>query len=268
MNNLNPAEVIKTTLLIFSECAVAATKALIKNWIVIPASLVAYLIFLFAASVFGSFGIAGGFIAGFFYIGLLTFYYLWMRAILNKEHLKFKNLNEFDWSVFLNLISVGFLLWIISMLTSPLAMTEETLWVHACIQLGMFILLNALPEVVYIKRYESVMALRHSFSFIKDNWIEWFLPLLILFSPLLISRPIHLLTSLSGVDPFSSGGDPLFPPKMIFESIISYLSAWLGWGSVLLAVTLTDWFMLFRGFLFQKLDGTTRRRRVYQFKNQ
>lgn len=257
---------IKGILAIYKDAAIEAARSLVRSWLILPASLFAYTAFAFLLSLVGGLGMAGGFIAGLGYIALLSFFYNWIAAAIRKEKITFRSLGEFDWSLFSSLISVGFVLWIAHMLTDPLSMTPETHWLFACIELGIFILLNAIPEIVYIRRYESIAAIKYSFSFIKENWIEWFAPLIALLLPILLARPISVLTSLAGVNPFAAGGDPLFPARFIFSQTSSFLAASIGSLGILFAIVVTVWFMLFRGFLFQKLDGTSRRQRTYKSK--
>lgn len=251
---------------IYKSSIYEATSALIKAWPILPASLFAYAAFAFLLTLVGGLGMAGGFIAGLAYIALLSFFYNWMSAAVQRQKITFRSLGDFDWSLFSSLMSVGFILWIAHMLIEPFSMTEETHWIFACIELAIFILLNAIPEIVYIKRFESIVALKYSFSFVKDNWIEWFAPLVILLLPILLARPISVLTSLAGVNPFSAGGDPLFPARFIFSQSASFLTLLLGSIGIALAIVVTVWFMLFRGFLFQKLDGSSRRQRTYKSK--
>jgi len=249
---------------LYIKCARDASVALFKGWLLIPASLIAYAIFTFLFSLVAHLGVIGGFIAGFIYIALLSFFYHWIASLVRGQSLRLNSLIEFDWSLFICLISVGFVLWIIHILTDPFAMTNETQWLYACIQLGLFVLLNSIPEVVYLKRFESIGAVKYSFGFIRDNWIEWFIPFILILLPLIRTRPLSILTALAGVDPFSAGGDPLFPVRFIFSKIASYLSPYLGTSALIFAIILAVWFMLFRGFLFLELDGSSRRQRRYK----
>ncbi len=267
MTQSNMSLLIKGTLNIYLEASTQATKTLFRNWILIPVTLLAYFLFSLIFLSVSGLGIAGGFLAGFFYVAFLSFYYMWLSASVNKERLRLKNLLEFDWSLFSNVMSVGFILWIASMFVRPFASTSETMWIYGCLSLAIFILLNPIPEIIYIRRYDRTYALTYSFNFIKENWIEWFLPLILVFLPLLLANPLGLLVSVAGVDGFSSGPDPLFPARLIFSKILTYLNTSLGSLAVLIAVILTNWFMLFRGYLFLKLDGSTRRQRAYRMRN-
>lgn len=248
---------------IYTECLNQSAALTYKCWLIIPATILAFLILIFVSGATAGLGMAGGFIAGLFYIAFLTLFYGWIGQAVRKEKISIESLKEFDWSLFSALMSVGFILWIFNMIVSPFASTKETSWIFASISLSLFILLNAVPEVIYIKRYESMDGIKYSFNFIKENWIEWFLPFLILLAPLVLGRPVNFLASLSGVDPFSAGADPLLPARFIFSQLSKMLDPSLGFLGVILALAVTVWFMIFRGMLFLKLDGSSRRQRSY-----
>lgn len=251
---------------IYSECLKQSISLVTKCWLIVPATIIAFMILIFISRATAGLGMAGGFIAGLFYIAFLTLFYGWLGQAVRKEKIRVESLKEFDWSLFSSLMSVGFILWILNMFVSPFASTKETSWIFASISLALFVLLNAVPEVIYLKRYESMDGLKYSFNFIKENWIEWFLPFVILLAPLVLGRPVNFLASLSGVDPFSAGADPLLPARFIFSQISKMLDPSLGFLGAILALAVTVWFMIFRGMLFLKLDGTSRRQRSYSLR--
>ncbi len=251
---------------IYFECLKKSLTLLSSCWLIIPATIASFMLLTVILGVTSGMGMAGGFIAGLFYIAFLTFFYSWVSQAVSKERIKFETLKEFDWSLFSALMSVGFVLWIINMLVSPFASTQETAWVFASLSLGIFIFFNAIPEVIYVRRYESIDGLKYAFNFIKDNWVEWFIPFLILLAPLAIGRPIDFLASLSGADPFSAGADPLLPARFIFSQLLKILSPQFGFMGSVIALIITLWFMIFRGLLFLKLDGSSHRQRSYRSK--
>jgi hypothetical protein len=248
---------------IYAECFKESIGLISRCWLIIPAAIATFTVFLFISGATSGLGMAGGFIAGLFYIATLTLFYGWLSQAVRKEKLRWESLKEFDWSLFSALMSVGFILWIFNMLVSPFASTKETSWIFASISLALFVLLNVIPEVIYLKRYESMEGLKYSFNFIKENWVEWFIPFIILLAPLVLGRPSDFLASVSGIDPFSAGADPLLPARFIFSQITKMLDRNLGYLGYLAAFAVTIWFMIFRGMLFLKLDGTSRRQRSY-----
>lgn len=74
-----------------------------------------------------------------------------------------------------DVVGVMFVFWIVSMLASPLFATIPQGWAYfALLQLVLFILLNAVPELIYLGHYSALALLGESYKFIGTNWIEWF----------------------------------------------------------------------------------------------
>lgn len=241
-----------------------------SNWRIVIGSIAAYFSFiLLFGIVFSPLGIVGQFLGGLLKLGLMTLYYGWLAAAIQKERLAFKSMLEFDWSIFFTLVGTGFVLWIIEYLLAPFAKAEEGRAFYACAQLAIFLLLNALPEVILIQRLQGLNAIVTTSSFCQRNWIEWFIPLLILFAPLLISSPYEVLLIMSGSSFFTTPPDPLLPPLVLVSYLGNYLRSIapaLGIIGTVLAVVIANWFMLFRAALFSELSSGTRRKRMYEAK--
>lgn len=97
----------------------------------------------------------------------------------------FESMGQYFWDV----IGVGFVLWIPTMLldTSLRANPDSQFLVAACLLL-VFILLNPAPEVIYLTRHDSALdVIRRSYDFVIENWIEWFLPMALILAPLGLS---------------------------------------------------------------------------------
>jgi hypothetical protein len=102
------------------------------------------------------------------------------------------------------------------------------------------VILNAAPEIIYSKRVSGGLdTIQRSFQFLQENWIEWFIPNALV---------------LAGVWLVMNGTLPLL--ALPFASVTVPVVA----GALLHVV------MVYRGFLFQLLDGTTHRQRMFRFK--
>ena len=258
---------IQATVSMYLTSARAATAAIKRNWMIILGSVLAYFLFVLILPLLAPFGVGGGFLAGLLKIALLTFYYSWLTAAYRKERLTPACMREFDLNLFLTIISVGFVLWIIEELTRPLIYSEQTFALYFCLQLGIFLVLNALPEVVFIQRSQSIYALRETASFVVRNWIEWFIPLILLFAPLIATNPHGVLLLFTGAT-MSVGADPLLPPLVLVTYLDGLFSHHFTPGfrffSSVCAVAVANWFMLFRAYLFADLQSGSRRSRVYR----
>jgi len=88
----------------------------------------------------------------------------------------------------------------------------------------LIIVFNPMPEIIYISEYNEREIFYYNFRFLKNNWIQWYLVnLLLLFSIAIVFRIV------SGIPYFGT----MF--IMLYSSVI----------------------MVFRGFLFRKLHGSS-----------
>jgi hypothetical protein len=109
------------------------------------------------------------------------------------------------------------------------------------LRLGLYILLNAVPELIYQSRTSGLELIGASYSFIVENWLEWLIP--------------NLLFAVAGyffLDMFQS---LIFGLPVYLELFLYALFLGLGLA----------YFMTLRGFLFAELYGTTRRSRMYRY---
>jgi hypothetical protein len=140
------------------------------------------------------------------------------------------------------LIQISFILWIpMRILAMVLASTPNAGLIYFLVQMTLYIILNPVPEFIYQTRSSGIELLGSSYNFIVENWIEWFLP------NILITVAGYFFLNFLGVVTY---GLPGFLQLFIIV---------FGFGLCL------TYFMLFRGFLFAELHGTTRRSRTYRY---
>ena len=246
---------LNATIQMYVDCIKHATRGFLRNWIVLLASVALCGIFLLSLNLFGRIGMAGGFIIGFISAVLTGQYYSWLSITVDKDRIDLSDLYRINWPMFISVISISFLLFIIYIVTSPMqhgAVGREGILILYLLIVFAF---NALPEVTYIRRYESINAFSEALRFTKENWIEWYLPLLILILPFIFIAidPIAILIQFALIS-------PLLPGVLIISLWSSIFSPKLG---LLLGFLLAHWYMLFRGFLYKELESGSRRRRVY-----
>lgn len=132
-------------------------------------------------------------------------------------------------------------------------------------------MLNPAPEVIYQLRHGSPLEVfKSSYDFVLENWIEWFLPLVILLGPLGLTFFLQLSTRLG------RGAGLNFMQMLVLP--VTALSAWLaqigvpeGISSILvlvLAPPAAVFMFLFRGHLFHALHTSSRRQRLFKTSQQ
>ncbi|MBX7144522.1 MAG: hypothetical protein K1X79_08745 [Oligoflexia bacterium] len=248
---------IKSLWTVYCDSARQATRGLRQNPTIIIGSIAAFFAFSLAIRIFGPMGFAGGMILGLCNVALISLYYSWIASTVERDKLNFGELWKLDSSMFFTVLSVAFVLWIITFIVQSLIQGLDVAWILQLVQLGMVLLFNCLAEVIYLNRVESLPALTEAARFTQDNWIEWYLPLLVLIMPLLILSPLQVLLS------FSSS-EPLLPSLTIVVST-SALAGSSSWPTqlltIFLGVVLANWYMLFRAHLFKALESGKHRRR-------
>ena len=213
-----------------------------KNWVVSFAPVVYGIILTVAGIVAAPLGIIGGLI-----------YSLVSSACASSGLYLIKNMVESgktDINDFLNgflvylgdLLTFFFILWLpMWAAANGLAGVPNGWLIYLLLRLGLFVLLNAVPEMIYQGRASGLELIGASYNFIVENWIEWLVPNLILFA-----------AGYFFLDYFDSllFGLPVFVQLFLSALVLGLLLAF---------------FMIFRGFLFSQLHGTTRRTRIYRY---
>ncbi len=230
-------------------CAVEASKALLKNPWLILLSCLAFVFYSIIANTFSGMGFAGGMLVGMVQIALIAMYYFWLSELIPARKVRFKDALAPNFALFSSVLSVAFIFFICTYLVQIVFQLNGIPWGVLLLQLAIVFIFNSIPEVLYIKNMESLEALSFSANFTKQNWIEWYLPLLLLVLPWVIKDPSSVLLVLASTNPF-------LPSLMLIESAGHWTQA-LGssvWPGFFLGIVLTNWFMVFRGNLFERLD--------------
>ncbi|MBL8070980.1 MAG: hypothetical protein JNM35_07785 [Nitrospira sp.] len=261
--------VVTSTLHLYREALHATSRSLIRGWMAIPAVIVFTLLMLLAYQIARPLGMLGGFLLGAVNACLIgATLSVIEQAIKGMRAITIGDVIESMGHYFWDVISVGFVLWIPTMLldTSLRANPDSQFLVTACLLL-VFILLNPAPEVIYLTRHDSPLdVLKRSYDFVLDNWIEWFLPMALVLAPLGLSLFFKLSSQLGR----GAGLDFI---QLVFVPF-TVLSAWLtdfgisaeltGMIALLLTPPLMVGMLIFRGHLFVALSATSRRQRLYQ----
>jgi hypothetical protein len=142
-----------------------------------------------------------------------------------------------------DVITVGFILWIpLRLAAMGLSTVPNGALLYLCIQLALYILLNAVPELIYQSRVTGLELLSASYNFVVENWIEWLIP--------------NIALALAGYWLLGVFGNFILGLPLLVQLFLHAFA---------LGLCLT-YFMTFRGFLFAELHGTTQRSRLYRYK--
>jgi len=264
---------VSATLHLYRQVLSSTGRSLIRSWVTMVALMVFALLFVGVSKIAAPLGIAGGFILGIVNALLVgATLRLIEQSLSAARTIRFTDVTESFGHYFWDVIGVGFVLWIPTMLLDMgMQANPYGQFLSSAFLLLVFILLNPAPEVIYQVRHDSSLeVLKTSYQFILEHWIEWFLPFAILILPVVLS-PSGLLEffSLSGRVGRGAGLDFFQILLLPFTAIGGWLS-YVGFdsegqGIVLLLLTppMAMAILLFRGHLFALLRGSSRRQRLF-----
>ena len=234
--------ILWATLWMYQKALQQSFQCVAKNWVVSFAP-VAYSIGLsLVGFIVGPLGLIGGLLLG---LAAQACVSSGLYLVENMVKLGEANFDDFikGFTVYLwELLLIAFILWIpMRVAGMALASVPNGALIFGLIKIALYILLNPLPEFLYQTRTSGIELLTASYNFIVENWIEWFLP-----NVLMTVAGFYVLQALGIV----TAGLPGFLQLFVIA---------LGFGLCL------TYFMVFRGFLFAELHGTTRRSRVFRY---
>ncbi len=236
-------KIVRVTLWMYALALRRSLGSVGKNWIISFAPLAYGFILSLTVSIVAPLGIIGAFVLGLVSQACLS---SGLYLVENVVRMGKTNFDDFakGFTVYLwELVRIAFILWIpLRVLSIALSSAgPDGGLIMRLIQLALYILLNPVPEFIYQTRTSGIELLGASYNFIVENWIEWFIPniALTILGYLLVSSLSFLTVGLPGFGQF-------FIVSFGFGLCLSYI-------------------MVFRGFLFAELNGTTRRSRAYRY---
>ena len=235
-------QIVQATLWIYAAALRRSFRCVAENWVISFAPLAYGVGLSLVGFVVTPLGFVGGLI-----LGLVTQACLssGLHLLENMVKIGVANLNDFIKGFrvyFWELLLISFILWIpMRVAAVGLASVPNGALIYMLIKIALYVLLNPLPECIYQTRSSGIQLLGASYNFIVENWIEWFLPnILMTMAGFFLFRVLEVLTF----------GLPVF---------LQLFAIAFGFGLCL------TYFMVFRGFLFAELNGTTRRSRVFRY---
>lgn len=267
------SNLVSATVHLYRQVFYATGRSLAKSWVAMLALIVFAVLFLGAARIVGPLGMAGGFLLGIINALLVgATLRLIEQSLSGARPLRFADVTESFGHYFWDVIGVGFVLWLPTMLLEMgMQANPYGQFLSSAFLLLVFILLNPAPEVIYQVRHNSPLdVFKTAYEFVVEHWIEWFLPFAILILPVVLSPSgLQEFFSLSGLVGRGAGLNffqMLMLPVTAIEGWLSYVGIDSG-GQGIILILLTPpvamAILLFRGHLFAALHGSSRRQRLF-----
>ena len=263
------SEIIHATVRLYQEALAATVQSFTRCWLITIAVVMFAALMVLVTSVAASLGMLGGFLLGAVNALLIgATLSLIEEAVRRPRRLLFQDIWASFGQYFWDVIGVLFVLWIpVMILERGMAGNPNGPFVTSAVLLLLFILLNPAPEVMYQVRHDTPLdVMKESYEFILENWIEWFLPLVLVLAPLGLTFFVGLSSRLgraAGLNFFEF----LLLPAEVLITWLRYLGlpGQAGWILViLLTPPIAVLMLLFRGHLFAALHGSSRRQRLFK----
>lgn len=233
--------VVLVYLRLYGRAFADALAALGKNvWtLALPMGLAVALMFLSTA--LGGLGFLGGILLYVALTATFSVYSFFVGSVVAHERVDLKDFKRSLGAYFWTWMNLFFVLWVVDLLLGlTLSANERRAEILTAVALMKLLVLNATPETIYLKgTWGGLDTIQRSFRFLQENWIEWFIP-----NGLLLAAVYFGAQRLAGL----WGG-------------LGLVVVALGAGAVLHVA------MVFRGFLYQALDGSTHRQRMFRYRN-
>jgi hypothetical protein len=198
----------------------------------------------------GVLSIFAGIILAIFSASMISNYLYLLFNIINYNKITFQDFKD-GFKYFLRkMYTIFFFAWIGSFLLDAVSgvLGPNAYVLNIIISISVLLLLNPLPETLYLKTLEPMDSIMYAFDFMKENWLNWLIPNAVFYAAL------FLLTGNIVTDLFATHVFTGFSLDVV--GIIKYL---LGQG-------LFSFLMIYRGHLYKLLSTSTRRKRMYMNK--
>lgn len=226
-----------------------------KNWMIVFTGLVYSIISIIVFSIVGMLfrgplSIISGFITYFIQSAIISNYLYLLFNIINYDRFNLSDFKQgfmyFIWKVY----GVFFILYLGQLLLSLASnlLGSTAYLVNIAVGILLFVILNPLPETIYIKNYSPSETILFCLDFIKENWLNWLVP------NILLTGLIYIVTGnlLTGLVNTSIGFNYGFSSIAIIKYFVGQL--------------IFSFMMVYRGHLFKLLSTSTRRKRMFMNK--
>jgi hypothetical protein len=222
------------TLALYQRTFTRGVALTLRNWTVLGTVFV-YSFVMTVAVILGSMlGLLGGFLVSLVWAACVGSFLSLVETIVRTSRVSLDDFRRSFGAYLWEVVGVIFVFWILFALAGPaLSSLPQGPVILLSLHLVIFVFFNAVPELIYLGHSSTLDLLRESYTFIGDNWIEWFPPTLAMVGIIVsVARP-----PLGGV---------------------------LGWAQTAAVALLIYLAMVVRGLLFLELHGSSRRARAFR----
>jgi len=229
-------EWVLVTLSVYRRVFVRAASLAVRNWPVMGTVFVYSVVMTVSVSLSLLLGILGGFLISLVWAACVGSFLYLVEMIVRTSKVTLDDFRRSFGMYLWDVVGISFLSWIFFTLVTPaiLQLPQGTMLL-LFVQLAVFIVFNAGPELIYLGHYSAVALLSESYAFIAANWIEWF--------------PANLAAVgiLYGVTSIPAVGAGRYVQVAVLGLLVFFT-------------------MVMRGLLFIELQGSTHRSRAFKYR--
>lgn len=226
-----------------------------KNWIIVFTGLVYSALSIVSFSLLGILfqgilGIFAGIIITIVTSSFISNYLYLLFNVINYNRITMQDFKEgfthFIWKVY-GVFFIGYLgSYLLGAISNILG--SGSIILSLIISISILVLLNPLPETIYIKSYSPWESILYTFEFMMENWLNWIIP------NILFHLGLYFLTGNMLINLFNTHIS--FNLSFNLRYIVMYL----------VGQALFSFIMIYRGHLYKLLSGSTRRKRMFMNK--
>lgn len=244
-------DILKDILYTNKKVSKNAINSLKDNWLIIFTGLFYSLATIILYILLPHFWILAGLVLVVCTSALISNYLYLINCIISRNKFDFQDFKE-GFGIYLRKVwGISFIGWVASLIINTLVMPIFSrgyypIGLSVILNFLAIILVNALPEVIYQKHYNPWESITYTIEFIRDNWIEWFIPNIILAGALYLFTGNFLSSVFNYYIQFKFA---FFRPRTLILYFV---------GQIIFSFT-----MIYRGYLFEILSTSNRRKRLF-----
>lgn len=236
LTGLVSVEWFLVTLKIYRRVFTRAATLAARNWLVLGTVFVYSAVMSVTALVAALLGIIGGFMVSLVWAACVSSFLYLVEMIVRTSRVTVDDFRRSFGAYLWDVVGISFLSWIFFTLATPaILQLPQGFLILLFVQIAVFVLFNAVPELIYLGHHSSMALLSESYAFVAANWIEWF--------------PANLVAAglLYGVASVPVHGVFVYVRFAVLGLLIYFT-------------------MVMRGFLFLELHGSTHRGRAFKYR--
>ncbi|MCK6554967.1 hypothetical protein L6Q96_10365 [Candidatus Binatia bacterium] len=168
-------EFVLVTLDLYRRVFTRAAELAGRNWAVLGSVFVYAIVSLVATDLAAFMGPLAGIFSMLVWAACASSFLYLVEMIVRTSRANFDDFRRSFGAYLWDVVGVAFILWLFFRLAAPaILQMPQGLLILVCVQLMLFVLLNAVPELIYLGHHSSLGLLKESYAFIATNWVEWF----------------------------------------------------------------------------------------------